>query len=159
MPTGDEGEIRLRDVCDGDSAGLIRLIGDVYAEYPGCVLDLEREDLALLSPEGVFDGWWILDREGEVVGCCALGLGGDTAELKKLYLRPEMRGRGLARRLVDVVEARAREAGATVIELWTDTRFQDAHGFYDHLGYARTGRTRDLHDLSNTTEYHFTKRL
>jgi hypothetical protein len=30
---------------------------------------------------------------------------------------------------------------------------------YEHLGYERTGRTRDLHDLSNTTEDHFVKRF
>lgn len=157
MPTRDQ--IRLREVRNEDSEGLIRLIGGVYSEYPGCVLDVEREEPFLLSPEGTFDAWWVLDRQGEIIGCCALCLGDGAAELKKLYLRPGVRGSGLARKLTELTETTAREAGATVIELWTDTRFTDAHGFYAHLGYARTGRTRDLHDLSNTTEYHFTKAL
>ena len=37
-------DVRLRAVVDGDSAGLIRLIAAVFAEYPGCVLDVDREE-------------------------------------------------------------------------------------------------------------------
>ena len=39
------------------------------------------------------------------------------------------------------------------------TRFTRAHRFYERSGYERTGRTRELHDISNTTEYHFTKSI
>jgi len=54
-------------------------------------------------------------------------------------------------------EARRRDAG--VVELWSDTRFTDAHRLYERLGYQHTGKTPDLHDLSNTTELRFTKEL
>jgi hypothetical protein len=45
------------------------------------------------------------------------------------------------------------------MELWSDTRFLDAHRLYERLGYRRTGRTRELHDLSDTVEYEFDKPL
>ena len=53
----------------------------------------------------------------------------------------------------------AREWQAHTIDLWSDIRFREAHAFYQALGYSQTGGTRDLHDLSNSTEYHFIKRL
>jgi GNAT superfamily N-acetyltransferase len=152
-------EESIRPAVDTDSAGIIDLIASVYAEYPGNVLDVDAEEPELRSPGSSFERFWVLDRGGEVVGCCGLETHGDTVVLKKLYLYPELRGRGHARALVDRVESHAREVGAIRIELWTDTRFVPAHGFYAHLGYVRTGRTRDLHDLSHTTEYEFVKEL
>ena len=46
-----------------------------------------------------------------------------------------------------------------LLRSWSDTRFLDAHRLYERLGYVRTGETRDLHDLSNTTEFFFVKEL
>jgi putative acetyltransferase len=148
----------IRDVRDEDSEAIIALIARVFAEYPGCVLDVDREEPELRCPASSFDGFWVVARGGEILGTIAYAdLGGRRVELKKLYLDRGVRGRGLARRLVEVVEARARDLGARTIELWSDTRFEEAHGFYERMGYSRTGRTRDLHDLSRTTEYQFVK--
>ncbi|MGZ4666298.1 MAG: hypothetical protein ACXV5Q_15030, partial [Frankiaceae bacterium] len=38
-------------------------------------------------------------------------------------------------------------------------RFADAHRLYERLGYARSGRSRELHDLSDTTELEFVATL
>jgi len=149
----------VRPATDDDSAGVIALIARVFAEYPGCVLDVDREEPELRAPASSFDRFWVVEEDGTVVGCIACALHGDVVELKKLYVDEAARGRGLARQLVDLVEATAHDHGAKLIEFWSDTRFVTAHAVYEHLGYSRTGRTRDLHDLSNTTEYHYTKRL
>ena len=157
------GRAIIREARDDDSAGVIDLIARVYAEYPGNVLDVDVEEPELRAPASRFERFWVADRAGEVVGCVGLvvrdGEGGSVVELKKLYLAPSVRGSGLARELAGLVEDRAREVGARAIELWTDTRFTPAHGFYAHLGYHRTGRTRELRDLSNTTEYEYVKAL
>ena len=71
----------------------------------------------------------------------------------------ECRRQGLARRLAGMVEDAGRGRGSRFLELWSDTRFLEGHAFYEALGYRRTGRTRALNDLSNTTEFHFTKDL
>ena len=68
------------------------------------------------------------------------------AELHKLYVLAELRRQGIAH-----------PRGSRLVELWSDTRFLEAHAFYEALGYRRTARTRELHDLSNTTEFHFRK--
>ncbi len=171
---------RLRPARDDDSEGVIALIGAVFAEYEGCVLDVDLEEPELRRPASSFDGFWVLEEGAppgtpedpsvggraapRVVGCVGLGLrtddsGAPAAELKKLYLARELRGRGLGAMLVAHVEAAARAAGAEAIELWTDTRFTTAHGVYQRLGYARTGRSRELFDLASTTEDHYWKRL
>lgn len=149
---------RIRPASDADSAGVIAVIARAYAEYPGCVLDVEREEPALKTPASSFDRFWVVEEGGRVGGCVGVSLG-ETAELKKLYLDAALRGRGLGRELIALVEETARASGAVRIELWSDTRFVTAHAVYERCGYRRTGRTRDLNDLSNSTEFHFEKRL
>lgn len=170
----------LRAARDTDSAGVIALIGAVFAEYPGCVLDVDLEEPELRAPASSFEAFWVLEARaaeggpGVVVGCVGLGLHGpgdgeeraagrgagrQVAELKKLYLARAHRGRGLGARLVRVVEDEARRRAAGEIELWTDTRFTTAHAVYARLGYQRTGRQRALNDLSATIEDHYVKSL
>jgi GNAT superfamily N-acetyltransferase len=68
-----------------------------------------------------------------------------------------LRGTGLADRLLDRAEAHAIAAGARWLALWTDTRFERAHRFYERRGYVRSGLVRALGDLSNTTEFRYAK--
>jgi len=150
----------IRAARDEDAAQVIDLIARVYAEYPGCVLDVEREEPGLAAPASRFDRFWVLvDEADRVRGTVACALYPDHAELKKLYLDARARGAGSGRRLIELVETEARAAGLPRIELWSDLRFETAHAVYLRLGYRATGRTRDLHDLSHTTEAHFVKAL
>lgn len=158
----------VRPVEDADADALIALVGAVYAEYPGCVLDLPGVDADLATPRRHIDAkrgdlWVVEDAGGEVVACC--GWAPTTVEdrpaveLKRLYVSPRMRRNGLGAWLSTQVERVARERGAGWIELWSDTRFADAHRLYERLGFVRQPETRDLHDPSDTTEYRFLKRL
>jgi hypothetical protein len=58
-----------------------------------------------------------------------------------------------------MVEAEAATRGARALELWSDTRFADAHRLYARLGYERLPDARELHDLSHSVELHFRKVL
>jgi putative acetyltransferase len=149
----------LRPATDADSPGIIELIGAVFAEYPGCVLDVDREEPELRTPASSFDRFWVVEEEGRIVACIGCALRGDITELKKLYVARAARRRGIGRRLVALVEETARGAGANRVELWSDTRFTDAHALYLALGYAQLPETRELHDLSRTVEHHFLKIL
>lgn len=152
---------RLRPARDADSAGVIALIGGVFDEYPGNVLDVETEERGLLAPASSFEAFWVLEAaDGAVVGCVAAAtrVPGLRAELKKCYLRKDFRGRGLGRMLCAAVEEWARGRGLAEVELWSDTRFVAGHRAYQGLGWRRTGAVRELHDLSRSTEWHFLKR-
>jgi len=147
----------LRDARDTDSAGVIALIAGVFAEYPGCVLDVDLEEPELRAPATHYDRFWVLEQDGEIVGCSACSLSGRVVEMKKIYLDRCLRGQGWGRRLIERVEQEARETGAQRIEAWSDTRFETAHAVYRRLGYRQGERTRFLHDLSQTEEYFFDK--
>ncbi|MFO7960142.1 MAG: putative glycolipid-binding domain-containing protein [Nitriliruptoraceae bacterium] len=155
----------LRAMRDEDTDGLIALVGAAYAEYDGCVLDLPGVDADLTAPATTAAArggrWWALEREGTIVGSVGAGPVDEhgVLELKRWYLAAELRGRGLGARLVTRVETHAAGLGATTVELWSDSRFELAHARYARLGYHDTGQRRDLHDPSETTEFHFRKAL
>lgn len=54
---------------------------------------------------------FVARAEGRAVGCCAMFLSSEFAELKKLYVAPEARRQGAAVQLVAHVEAFAKDAG------------------------------------------------
>jgi GNAT superfamily N-acetyltransferase len=154
----------LREATDADSWALIALVGACWAEYPGCVMDIAGECPELLAParhyQGLGGGLWVLP-EGSWIGAC-VGLrpgDGPRIELVKLYVARHLRGRGLGRALVEWVDRQAQARGGREVELWSDSRFADAHRLYQRCGYRATGATRELHDLSATTEWAFHKEL
>jgi GNAT superfamily N-acetyltransferase len=154
----------IRAARDADAAGLIALVGACWAEYPGCVLDVDGEVPHLRRIAGAFAEWggaaFVAEEDGEVVGSVGWVPCSDAGvELRMVYVAARARRRGLGERLVGLVEAAARERGAEEVELWSDTRFLDAHRLYERLGYLRSPVTRELHDLSHTVEHHFRKHL
>lgn len=158
----------LRVLRAEDAHAVIALIAGVYAEYPGCVLDLPGvdDDLPVLADRlaGAGGRGWVLTDDREVVACVGVTPAvlehEPAAHLKRLYVASTHRRRGLGRALVELVEHHAvARHGARLIDLWSDTRFTDAHRLYERCGFVATGETRDLHDPSNTTEYRFVHRL
>ncbi len=150
----------IRDARDDDAEGLIALIGGVFAEYPGCVLDVDGEIPELRAIATAFRGWggrfWVAEEGGRVVGCAGYkARGGAGIELSKLYVALDARRRGLGGALCGLVEGEARARGAAFVELWSDTRFLDAHRLYEGRGYVRGPETRPLHDRSNSIEFYF----
>lgn len=159
------GAGRLLRATDDDAAEIIALVGGAYAEHPGCVLDLPGVDADLVAPRTSIDtkggDLWVVEEDDAVVACCGWAPseldGAPYVELKRLYVARPARRSGLGAWLVARVEAVAAERGADGVELWSDSRFADAHRLYQRLGYERLPDTRELHDPSNTTEYHFRK--
>lgn len=164
---GREGDERaadglcLRPARDADSEGVIALIASCYAEYPPNVLDVDAEEPELRSPASSFERFWVVeDGAGRILGSVAAQPSAEgVMELKKYYVHAEARGGGWGRRLEEQVAAHARARGCATVELWSDTRFLLGHKVYEALGYRRSGRSRELHDLSLTTEWHFSKSL
>ena len=155
----------IRDARNSDEAGLIELIGSVFAEYPNCVLAVDEEIPELRHIATSFAEWngrfWVAERQGRIVGCVGLTPAHDPRgiELKKLYVAASERQSGLGGKLTELVVAEARARGARFIELWSDTKFETAHSFYEHRDFKRNGVTRELHDLSDTVEYYFRREL
>nr|WP_237182368.1 GNAT family N-acetyltransferase [Roseomonas marmotae] len=139
------------------------MIGDAWAEYPNCILDVDGEvpELRALATYFAKAGGtvWVAEEEGRVVGMVATRpLGSDRAwEICKMYVEKGQRGTGLAHRLLGGAEAHAKEAGAERLVLWTDTRFDAAHRFYEKRGFVRAGSIRILDDISKSLEFRYAK--
>ena len=111
-----------------------------YAEATGghvCFQSYDAELDALPSMYGSPGGCLLLafaqDRE---VGCVALRpRAPGEAEMKRLYVRPEARGRGVGRLLAERVIERARAAGYQRIVLDTLETMVAAQGLYTELGF------------------------
>ena len=87
-----------------------------------------------------FEPWHlrvVVDPEGAVVGVASLSLSGDCAYVSQLAVRRDQRHRGLARALLVDAFGVAREHGATVSELSTDSR-TGALGLYEKVGMVPT---------------------
>jgi putative acetyltransferase len=82
-----------------------------------------------------------------------------SAELQMLYVLPSARRKGLASYLVGMVERHVSEQGYEDFELWSDTRFTDAHRLYRSIGWTQLDETRVVDDLSHSIEFHFEKSL
>ena len=157
-------EPALRPSENRDAQDLFGLLALCFAEYPGCFVDPHDDLKDLRAPGAPFghDGafWVVEDGSGRVCACVAVDFPTPgTAELHRLYVRPDRRGRGLATSLVRRVESHASERGAIQVFFWSDTRFTDAHRLYARLGYGKTGAQRDLGDISHSREYRFEKAL
>ena len=142
---------------------VIELIHRVFDEY-GFTWEPEDEFWDFLGdrypyapPEGQL--WVMRDEAGVVVGSIAAELIGDgAAELHRLYLDADLRGRGLGWALLRTGEEWAAEHGCERVVLWSDTEFGEAHRLYERGGYTRTGE-RSLADVNATVEWRYERVL
>jgi GNAT superfamily N-acetyltransferase len=115
------------------ASGLIReLDSELEERYP-------VESIHGLHPDELvsFPGVFLLGRyEGEVVACGAVRtLDSGLAELKRMYVRRAARRRGFARRLLEELEAVARELDVRVLRLETGTEQPESVALYEGAGY------------------------
>ena len=87
---------------------------------------------------------------GAAVGCGALVLNGDHAELKRMYTDPSQRGRGVASSLLKLLESEARRRGFTRFMLETGYLQPEALALYERHGYERCGPFGDYVDDPNS---------
>ncbi len=90
-------------------------------------------------------GWILVARlDGEPVGCGVLKrLDDDVGEIKRVWTAPTVRGLGVAGRLMDRLEALAREVGFGVVKLDTNKALSEAQAMYAKRGYTEIGRYND----------------
>lgn len=77
---------------------------------------------------------------GKAVGCGAfVDCQGKYAEIKRMFVLPEHRGKKIGLRILQELEKRARYAGLALIKIETGTRQSEALKLYEGAGYRRCG--------------------
>jgi len=118
-----------------------RTLLEEYAAWLGLSLCFQNFDKELAELPGEYappSGRLLLASEGnQIAGCIALRrIRAATCEMKRLFVRPEFRGRGLGRVLVERIIDEARQIDYTQICLDTlPGRMDQAIALYQSLGF------------------------
>lgn len=133
---------------DPRSSAATRALASYYAELAdrfGFDAPSGADDLTAFEPP---DGTFLVVRDGpRIVGCAGLRrLDASTAEVKRMWIDPAHRGRGLARRLLRDLENAARVAGRTRVVLDTNSALREAIALYERSGYRSAERYNDNPD-------------
>ena len=76
---------------------------------------------------------------GAAVGCGAVAMFDDYAEVKRMYTREAARGQGVGKTLLARLEQEARAAGKSLLRLETGTLQSEAIGLYERCGFSACG--------------------
>ena len=117
-----------------------RLIAALNAELSAAFPEPGANHFSLSEAQvSLGGGAFLIAYENDTaVGCGAVRqVDETTAELKRMYVDPSARGRGIGRALVEALESEARLLGVTRVVLETGTRLAPAIRLYEGMGYAR----------------------
>ena len=121
-----------------ESGDARRLVGELDAEL-SAIYKPEQRFGPDLRPEHVASGlgtFLVARIDGEAVGCGALRrLDAGSAEVKRMYVQPAARGRGLAMEVLARLESAAREMGVTRLVLETGVHQGAAIALYTRAGF------------------------
>lgn len=111
-----------------------------------CFQNFERELAELPGDYSPPSGrLWLAYEDERLAGCIAMrSLGEGISEMKRLYVRPEFRGRGFGRAMAERLIEEARGIGYTKMRLDTlPGRMDQAIAMYRSLGFQEIGRYYD----------------
>ena len=116
--TADTTSIGMRRAHEDDIPRIVELIASAHLP-------------PLFVPE-FLAGFVVAEQDGKVVACGGLEMFGTCGVIRSVVVAEALRGSGLGKRLWQLLEADARNAGATDLYLFTG----DAHDFWQRLGFA-----------------------
>ena len=131
----------IRDWQQSDRAVAASVIRDVLIEYglpwepKGADRDVIEVERFYLAAGGEF---WVVERQGQVVGTAAyypIERGNQAVEIRKMYLLPALRGKGLGKYLLQQLEETIAAKGFKEIWIETASVLKEAVQLYQRSGY------------------------
>ena len=140
-PENNRTSYLLRPHQPGDIGWLIGQHGSYYSmafgwnqTFEGLAAEIAGTFLQNFDPK--LERCWVAERDGKRVGAVILlKKTEDTAQLRMLLVKPEARGLGIGKRLVQECTRFARQAGYKKIMLWTNKGLDAARAIYEKEGY------------------------
>lgn len=136
-------DFRLRPMRRKDNPAVARIIRDVMTEYGavGCGFSIQDAEVdamfeAYPPPRA---GFFVLEKSRTILGCGGFApltdAADDVCELRKMYFRPELRGKGQGTRMLDHILDAARAAGYRLCYLETLESMTHAQKLYQRHGF------------------------
>lgn len=137
-------EISVRKIIKEDNPEIERIIKLVLTEHGVNKPGTAYYDTSLQNMHGFYSGkqciYFIAMCDGRVVGGGGVypteGLPADTCELVKMYLLPEIRGKGIGKRLITSCIEFARQEGYKKMYLETMNELKQAVSMYEKNGFV-----------------------
>lgn len=107
--------------------------------------------------------YWVVECDGAILGGGGFyptkGLPKGYAELSKFHFSPELRGKGIGKRLLQLIEQRAIKAGYTHLYIVSYHQFGNAVAMYEKYGYEHINSALDQSGLYQDAPFHMLKEL
>ena len=127
------------ELAAAPTAEIVELLAELDAALSGPYSPDQRHALSieqLFQPEVRF---FVVRVEGMAVACGGVAFLDGSAEVKRMYTRPVVRGRGVGKALLARIEAEARAGGASLLRIETGMYQEEALRFYEGAGFKRRG--------------------
>jgi ribosomal protein S18 acetylase RimI-like enzyme len=134
-------DFEIRRATPGEIDAACAIVEEYYEAMNVVARDARDEFARLYFKNGA--GIWLAWLEEEAIGCIALRAMPqftDSGEVKRLYLKPEYRGQGIAAALHDALQNYATNSGYRWLYLDTADNMTSAIRFYEQQGYERCAR-------------------
>ncbi len=121
-----------------DTADAVVLIDELEAQLEPFSPRASRHGLSVAQLLEQAVAFFLLRTNGEPAACGGVKLfGTEYGEIKRMYVRPQFRGRGFAKALLDHVTAYAQTRGITLLRLEAGIHQREAIGLYERAGFTR----------------------
>ncbi|MGX9352838.1 GNAT family N-acetyltransferase [Shimia sp. W99] len=101
--------------------------------------------------------FFIAREDDKTLGCAALANRGEYGEIKSMFVDPIARGKGIAHKLMQRLDAEARAQRLSALKLETGDKLEQAHSLYKAHGFVECGPFGDYE--ANSTSIFMTKAL
>jgi len=146
--------LQLRSAKQEDILTIITILADdaygqsreeVYSDEPGQEKQLNpvyQKAFEAIQADPNQDLCVLVDEQDHIWGTLQLTYiqylnrkGSKRALIESVHVRADQRGKGLGNKMMQLAIERAKDKGATIIQLTSDKRRTDAHRFYRRLGF------------------------
>jgi GNAT superfamily N-acetyltransferase len=156
------GEILIRWASVADADVICDVIHQSFAEYEGRLIPpsaaMQESPASIASELADCASAWIAVVDGDAVGCVLARPKDDDFYFGRLSTIASLRGRGIAARLIEAVEAFARSQGYAAVTCSARISLEANRRLFAGLGYVEVGRSTHP-GFSNPTSVDLRKSL
>lgn len=133
--------MNIRPISKRDIQAVAQLIRSVMTEFKATgqgfsIMDIEVDNMYEAYNKDRHRFYVITDQNDTVLGCGGIGAPQHTCELKKMYFYPELRGKGMGKKLMNTCLEAAQAMNYTYCYIETLTSMEAANALYQQYVFV-----------------------